>query len=541
MTAAGHVFAWPAWLAIGLLVLVYLPGLAAPLGYDDQAGIVEEPAHRSWSAAARHALRHPRPLLQLSYALEYRLHRLSPLGCRLFNLASWIGAIVAVGAALRAARRTLPAAPAEHLIAPALLLLAVHPFAVDGVTFVSGRGSILALLLSALSAWCYFRSRGAARARLWLMGSAALFWSALAAKESALGLALILVAAELAAPPGARRWKHCAIVVGPVPLLAAARVWLYGLPSASEAAFGWFGHFLVQTELLGRNLLFFGMPIGLSVDHGRVEPRIWAAALSLVGMLLLWLLARRHSALRWGLLVFLAFSLPWFLAPLPDTLVENRLIAPGVGAALVLAAALDRLPSRLPATLAVALLFAALTVERNRTWADPVALWSDAALKAPGQSRPRHNLGLALEAAGDPVGAERELRAALRLDPDSILARINLARFLVEQGRHAAAEGLYSEALARDSGCPPCRLGLGRIAEARGALDEARSHYVAAAGSARWPAEALLRLGNLDFRAGQLEPARAAFALCLELDPDRPDAWANLGLSQAGLGDLAAA
>ena len=536
------------WILVPVLALLYAPGLRAPLGYDDQVNIVQEPAYRDWARTGSQMLLHPRPLLQLSYAFDYSVHHLRPAGCRIFSLLLWLAGVLAAGSALRAAIGVLPHAPDPGVIAPAMLLLAFHPFAVDGITFVSGRGSILAFLLAALSAWLYFESF--LRGRLWLAGSVALFLLALSAKESAVGLVPALIAAELSGgaiqerSALAPRWRRLGVLVAPLPLLAAARVWIYGLPPLGSEGISWLDHLLAQVEGLSRNLFFWILPIGLSVDHGRAASgSAWGAPASLLFLALLWRASARIPALRWGLVLLVSFSLPWFLVPLSDLLIENRLIAPGIGAALILAGALKGLPrgwGRWSWAL-VALIFAALSLERNLSWADPVRLWSDAAVKAPSKSRPHHNLGLALEARGDWVEAERELRAAGSLDPSSNLARINLARLLLDHGQNDEAEALYRGALSRAPNCSPCRLGLGRIAEARGDIGQARRLYTQARSSARWPAEALLRLGNLDFRSGRLQEARNAFEICLVADPERAEAWANLGLVQASQGELAAA
>lgn len=66
------------------------------------------------------------------------------------------------------------------------------------------------------------------------------------------------------------------------------------------------------------------------------------------------------------------------------------------------------------------------TYQRNQLYQDRLSLWSDAVLKSPAKARPHNNLGYAYALRGDWDRAIEEFRAAVRLDPDYLLAQQNL-------------------------------------------------------------------------------------------------------------------
>ena len=56
-------------------------------------------------------------------------------------------------------------------------------------------------------------------------------------------------------------------------------------------------------------------------------------------------------------------------------------------------------------------------------------------------------LGIAMRRLGRHAEAEAELREAVRLNPQDVMARSNLALGLGRQGRHAESEAAYRQAL----------------------------------------------------------------------------------------------
>lgn len=167
----------------------------------------------------------------------------------------------------------------------------------------------------------------------------------------------------------------------------------------------------------------------------------------------------------------------------------------------------------------------------------PVAPATDAAAGA----STHVNLGLVLEKKGDLPGAEREYRAALRIDADDPNARNNLAGILQRTGRIPEAVAIYEALLSAKPDYTPAWINLGicRLTrdDAAGALDAFDRALAREPGNVR----ALVNRGHACLRLRRPEPARASFRRALELSPSEANAHFGLGLLAAESGDLAAA
>jgi protein O-mannosyl-transferase len=142
---------------LGLIIaIVYGPSVSTPFIFDDVPGIVQNPSlFRLWpllGSAPHFAPLNPprlsptsgRPLVNLSFAINYQLGGLNPVGYHLFNLMlHWLSAILLMGIV----RRTLQleffrerfgnvAIPLGFLAA---LVWALHPLQTETVVYVTQR------------------------------------------------------------------------------------------------------------------------------------------------------------------------------------------------------------------------------------------------------------------------------------------------------------------------------------------------------------------------------------------------------------------
>ena len=166
--------------------------------------------------------------------------------------------------------------------------------------------------------------------------------------------------------------------------------------------------------------------------------------------------------------------------------------------------------------------------------------------------------------------ARASLERALDIDPDSPIARFNLAEVMRRQGRFAAAVEQYRRTLALDPNYAKAYLGLGLVnrqqdrpavesfrravqsdpllgeahlglgresLERRGAI-EAAGHFLQALRVDPDSAEAHLDLGLARARQGLQEEALAAFRQAAALDPASAEAHYNLGVALARKGRI---
>jgi tetratricopeptide (TPR) repeat protein len=131
-----------------------------------------------------------------------------------------------------------------------------------------------------------------------------------------------------------------------------------------------------------------------------------------------------------------------------------------------------------------------------------------------------NHLGLALRQLGRQAEAIQQYYGALRLQPDGVEARFNLASALAGEGKIAEAEKHFAE--ARRLSPNPARLLLdyGRVLASQGKLAEARVKFREAVRLCPTNAEANLELGMNLRVSGQTNEAAKFFSAARQLDPD---------------------
>jgi len=300
----------------------------------------------------------------------------------------------------------------------------------------------------------------------------------------------------------------------------------------------WWAYLLTEPGVIVHYLRLSVWPEPLCLDYfGWPTPRGWASilpsAMVIVGLLAAGAWAWRTSSNplatgpAWGFLTawfFLILGPTSSLIPADSPAYEHRMYLPlaAVVATVVLGAfELGKrfLSSRAPggralpttrqglmlaagASGSVVLLFASLTIQRNRDYSSELTIWQDTVTKRPNNSRAHNNLGFYLARQGRLQAAIGHYEQALRLRPDHPDAQNNLGIVLMGQGRPQEAIGHYERAL---------RL---------------RPGY----------AEAHINLGAALFELGRPQEAIRHYEQALRINPDYAGGHYNLGVALAGLG-----
>ena len=544
-------------LVLAATAAAYLPSIDGPFLLDDVAlpgdPLVVDPLGQDAAAW----LASPRPLAELTFALNHAAVGLDPRGWHLTNLAIHLAAVLLAfllaRALLRRARLSSPDLPALAAAA----LFALHPLQTESVAYLTQRAEALASALCALAFLLLLaRDReGRPRRRLALLAAAALLQAlALAVKPIAatLPLAWLLAAVLLPLPEedALPAWRRAARrLPAALPLLAlSALAALRGLGGAEGSVHAGFGvprlspaaYLATQLRVIPTYLRLLAWPADQCGDWafpasaGFGEPAVIAGGALLLGLCAAAVLAARRArgregdgpaALRaaaFGALFFLVALAPSSsLVPLLDPLAEHRVYLACLGLFLALAAgaavALRRLVPGRAAVAGAALAAAAgvalgvATARRSEVWASSLAFWADAAEKAPGKARVHMNLGQALYDDHRPAEALAQFQRARDLRGDHTISGDTLLANLV---------GTY--------------LSLGRLDEARGEVERALS---------RFPRQALGQalLANVEYVSGDDEAAEAAALRGLQGDPRQGIALKFLGMARARRGDLAGA
>jgi tetratricopeptide (TPR) repeat protein len=153
-----------------------------------------------------------------------------------------------------------------------------------------------------------------------------------------------------------------------------------------------------------------------------------------------------------------------------------------------------------------------------------------------------HNLlGDIARKAGDADAAIVNYQAALNLDGNFNIARINLARALAEAGDFAAADTALAEASAIEPQAAALPSARAEIALASGDREAAVAAFLAAAERSPVDPDPLVRAGELELQLGRSEEGMGHLGEALDLDPGHADALRLLGEAYRAAGDLAAA
>ena len=426
-------------------VLAYFNSFQGAFQLDDYKVVLSDPAVRAlygwWSDLGRGI----RPLLKLSYALNWATG-LGLFGFHLVNLLIHLGNSLLV---LLLARKLTGSSSRMCCVALfTALLFALHPIQTEAVTYVAGRSASLMAFFYLASLAAYIHGRVEGRPLLTYTLSPALFLLALAVKETAATLPAALLLWEITRqdrPFGLQ--EALASQAAHLGVLASALAAFFAIPGHrvlidySFALRGLYENLLSQIHGQGTLLTHYVLPGRLNFDPDLPTLTRWSWGLALEAGILgsalaagLWNLKRRPLVSFAILWMFLHSMSVYAAVPRTDILNERHLYLGGFGLFLLAGAGAawfaDQWPKlRLPTAAAACALLIVLglfTAERNAVYRSEIRLWEDTAAKSPGKARVFNNLGYAYFLAGRNEEARKAWLETLRIDPGHELARNNL-------------------------------------------------------------------------------------------------------------------
>jgi tetratricopeptide (TPR) repeat protein len=498
-----------------------------------------------------------RPLLNLSYAMNYAAGGTAVAGYHLVNILIHVLAGLTLFAL---ARRTLRSpilikrfGPASTGLALAIgAIWAWHPVLTESVTYLSQRAESLMGLFYLLTLYCFVRGADGdpkKSSRIWFTLSVLACLAGVGTKEIIVTAPLVVFLFDRTFVSGGfsnawrRHWPvHMALAATWLPL----GLLMAGL-QARGAGFGqggvaWWAYGLVECRVVVKYILLLFRPNPLVFDYGMYAgtslSAVWPYAVAIGSLLTLTGIALWRSPA-------LGFAACWFFLILAPTssivsisespMAENRLYLPSAGVAALAVLGLYFLAGRrsLPAFAVVACALAFASARRNEVYLNEQALWRDTADKVPTNARALNNLAcVVLDSERRVQDAISLFEEALRLRPDFAEVHNNLARALENvPGRLDEAISHCKEALREvpDYAEAHCTLGLLWL-DVPGHVEDAIAEFKTALRLKPDYAEAHYSLGGVWMnQPGRLNPAVAEFEAALQLKPDYAEAHANLG------------
>ena len=471
-----------------------------------------------------------RPLVLVSYALNYRFSEYNVGGYHLVNLAIHAGSAIAFYFLL------LQLGTGKLASLVAALVFASHPLTTEPVNYISSRSESLAAFFFLVALYGYVRKKEGHPVL-----SYCCYGLGLLAKSTVIGLPALLFCYDHIGNRAMnlrlrRLAPYAAIAV--VYLLAVQGILREAVMDAPLRSFG--AQLATQLKAIVYYATLIVSPFSLSVEHQFFEASaanpfaiVWPA-LGVVSLVMVLTLGGRQvvtSAFFWIAWIAIV-SLPTFVVPLNVLVNERRLylvLAGAIGLAAWLLSRSQRgnIAVRLSGMCVIP--FFLLTVDRNNAWATEQTLWLDAQVKAPLMTRPLLNLGRLFRTAGEVEKAERVINKAVALEPESSTAWGKLALVQMDSGRPQLAEASFRRALELQPGNLEAQINLATLLGSQDRLVEALALYRAALARSVNREETFNNMGTTLLRMNRFREAERAFRRALAIDDRAATVHFNLG------------
>jgi tetratricopeptide (TPR) repeat protein len=571
----------------GLLAGLFLPGLLVIIGvaaysnsfsgpfiFDDVPNIVENPNIRSiWpltkamSAPDKSGLG-GRPILSLSFSLNYAFGGYNVLGYHIVNLAIHILAALILYAIVR---RTLLSDRLKerfggHSAVLALIIAAVwlaHPIQTESVTYIVQRAESLMGLFYLFTVYTAIRTMQPNHSKIWPVLSVVFCAFGMVTKEVTATAPVMILLYDRAFAGGtfvSALKKRLPLYVG----LAATWVVLavgmaYGAARSDTIGFSVhikpFDYLMNQAIAIVKYLELCFWPDKLCIYYSWPVIKIWRLILPSLGII-----AVLIAVTLLGLVKNRAWSYPavWFFAilaptssfvPIADIIFEHRVYLSLAGLTTMVVVPgyyLLRMNSgraRKWLGLGVALVIVvALTVRtfyRNEDYKSELLIWQSVVEAAPTSYKGYNNLGNEFKKQGKIEQAIGCFLKALTINPDYINAHLNLGKILKSQGRLSESSCHYLQILHKDPNHIEANFNLGVVFHLQNKLDQAVDYYHRTLKLDPNHIDAQNNLGAVLVSRGSFDEAEEHFNGVLNLYPNNTKAENNLAyalISRPGAG-----
>jgi tetratricopeptide (TPR) repeat protein len=491
-------------LVIAAGLLAYHNSFTGPFILDDVPSILANPTIRQlwpiWPVLSPPATAGVggRPVLNLSFAINYAFGATSVEGYHALNLAIHLLAALTLFGVVRQTLRQ-PAlrerfgTAANALALATAVLWTVHPLQTEAVTYVSQRAESLMGLFYLLTLFCFIRGTTSPRPGRWFTLSIAACLLGMGTKEVMVTAPLMVLLYDRTFVAGSVRaaWtqrRRLYVGLGSTWLvLAYLMAGLHHRGVGYGLGVPWQAYALTECRSILQYLWLAIWPHPLIFDYG-MNIFLWhlADAASYALILLVLVAGVVIGLKRWPAIGLVG---AWFFVVLAPTssvvpiayqpMAESRMYLPLAAVIVLGVLGIHALAGRrtivVVAVLAVAL--GTLTWRRNQDYRSEFAIWDDTIAKQPDNPRAQNNLGKILLSAGSVQEAIARLQQALRLKPDYAEAHNNLGIALEQTGRIPEAIGHYEQALRIRPDYAEVHYNLGNALSQEGKLSEATDQY----------------------------------------------------------------
>jgi len=576
-------------------LIAYGNALPNSFHFDDIVGIVRNPVLRDlrnipsyFTDPATFGLgrtREWRPVLQITYALNYAIAGLNPMAFRSFNLLFHIGIAFFIFLIVRHIGTLWPRALGfREPVRPGMLalgcalLFVVHTANSEAVDYIWARSSQLATFFYVLAFYCYLRGPFGCQnqSRSWPLAGFIAFALGVGTKADAIVLPALLLCYEwiflnpesvnpfklfLCEPRRLKKYPSLAIVVSAymtIRMLLLPKMFTNLAAVGAVREVSSYSYLLTQFRAWLYYIRLFLWPHPLMIDfsgfgwsHSLADFRV-LASLALIAVILIsaWMLRQRHPLLAlFTFWYFIALLPEASVIPLGDAVVGYRAYPAYVALAVVSVmlslhgASILRRMFATPITqrfsgfgfgygFLLGLVLIALTVAtvaRNRDWRDEKTLWADVLSKDPSNVRAYRALGLEALIRADYEQARHFFDRAVQLAPNESHTYILRGYLNSRLDRNDLALSDYSMAIKLDRRSPYGFFYRGELYRKLGQPDDALADYAAALRYMPYYADAYLGAAMAYLDKNNLAAATQACARLLDIDGEDRRGYDCLG------------
>lgn len=492
-----------AWLVAAALAfsigIVYGPALNAPLIFDDVDTLTRNasittlrplfgtPTQRGPLNPPRNIPTSARPLVNLTFAINYHFGQLNPAGYHAVNaIIHFLSAMLLWAIVRRTLRLPYFAGrfdPVAGWLAFAVAMIwALHPLQTETVIYATQRTELMMALFylaTLYSSLCYWASSSLPlQHAAWLTLATISCLAGMASKEVMVSAPLIVLLFDRTFISGSlagalrKSWPlHVALFATWILLLGLSvgspHSGATGFKLASSVYAWWF----TQAKIMWLYLKLAIWPNPLLIHYKLplvttpLEASLYVLPLLLLGIGTLVLLWRNHPVGFLGIWIFAILS-PTFIIPVVTEMAAERRMYLPLAALVVLlvvgwyrlaawiirrqSSSLESAPAVGPAaiaipTLVIAIVCGLMSAHRLKAYQEPVELWQQVLRLQPQNETAHLALGKYSDDAGDLAAAVTHFREAVRLEPQLPQARFNFGVLLLKTNAYDEAAAQFAE------------------------------------------------------------------------------------------------
>ena len=586
----------PYIILVVISVIVFCNTLDNTFVYDDSVTIVKNNLIKNWKNF--HTLfsfnyfilsgeLSYRPLVTLSYFIDYSLWEANPGGFHLTNLLLQTANTLLFYVFLKRVTKS------NTLAFFSTLLFTTHPILTETVNSISYREDLLTALFFLIAFILFLKINEKTLPRykflLFYAGSLLSYLLSLFSKEMAITLPILLVLFDIFYSSSGnplqtliKRLKSIYIgyfcITGFylfIQFIMFRHVYIR-LNQTKQSLF-------VMIKVLASYIKLLFLPFNLNADY--VIPPITTGIISFIISVLLVTTVTiitirlcKNNKQYW-------FFISWFFVtllpvsnviPIGNIMAERYLYIPIMGFSGIIGILIQKFNFKKPlATICFAIVIFILGVMcicRNGIWRDELTLWYSTSIREPNSARAHHNLGVVHSSKDFYDYAEYEYKKTLEINPKDIEAHYNLGNAYERKGILDNAIKEYQDAIRYNPYYADAYNNLGSIYKKTQLLDKAIEHYKKAIQcnpfnphyydnlglvyhEEKLYKEAVIEftralkinsempathnhLGNTYKEMGNIKNALAEYKTAIELDPATADFYNNLGIVYTNIGQL---